>query len=55
MGGTQTTCNAEFRLIMMEIGSARVTQLAVMGSVVIGDEVNGWERIVFIILRGSVW
>lgn len=41
MGGTQTTSNAEFRLIKMKIGSARVTQLAVMGSMVIGAEVNG--------------
>lgn len=41
MGGTQTTCNAEFRLILMEIGSARLTQLVVMGSVLIGAEVNG--------------
>lgn len=41
MGGTLTTCNAKFRLILMEIGSARVTQPAVMESVVIGTEVNG--------------
>lgn len=41
MGETQTTCNAKLKLILMEIGSARVTQLPVMESLVIGTEVSG--------------
>lgn len=41
MGGTQTTCNATFGLIVVEIGSAGITQTAVMESMVIGSEANG--------------
>lgn len=34
-------CNAKFRPNLMDVGLARVTQLAVMVCLVIGAEVNG--------------